>query len=68
MWQTEGPGLNLRSHHLPDVSPKPASLREEGSKANTFRNHTVHVPKQNDKYFTRCSLYNITAETSNFNN
>lgn len=26
------------------------------------------MPKQDDKYFTRCSLYKTTAETSNFNN
>lgn len=46
----------------------PAGLFE-GSKANTYhRNCTVHVPKQDDKYFTRCPLYNITAETSNFDN
>lgn len=43
-----------------------ASLRVV--KRTHHRNCTVHVPKQDDKYFTRCSLYNITAETSNFNN
>lgn len=47
---------------------RPAGLFE-GSKVNTYhRNRTVHVPKRDDKYFTRWSLYNITAETSNFNN
>lgn len=50
-------------------TPDPAALSEEGRKANTYhRNSTVHVPMQDDKYFTRCSLYNITAETSNFSN
>lgn len=26
----------------------------------------VHVPKQGGKHFTRCALYTITAQTSNF--
>lgn len=37
-----------------------------GVKQTRHINCTVHVPKRDDRYFTRCSLYNITAETSNF--
>lgn len=56
---------SLQSHFLKERMGR-GRRRGKVKQTRYHINCTVHVPKQDDKYFTRCSLYNITAETSNF--